>query len=79
MANWDVTGLAYNGAFEGGVMKLEFAFSRSSNELFKNKIMYFGAYLLDQYVEVEEGTEHWLGGELAGMAPVQGEELAKLK
>ena len=79
MANWDVTGLAYNGAFEGGVMKLEFSFARSSNTLFQNPEKYFGAYLNDNYVTYLNDQEVWDGGNLTGLAPAQGNNLVELK
>ena len=76
--NWDA---ALNGKakIENGVYKVEFSIDRSSDELLKNNILYYGMALTDQYVDNTSGTEEWLGGELSGLCPVQDAEMAKVK
>lgn len=78
MANWDA-GFAGKAKLDNGIYKCEISIDRSANELFSNKIIYYGIYVTDQTVETEDGQEVWLGGDLSGMSPVQGEEMAKVK
>lgn len=80
MANWD-TGFSGKAKIEDGVYKAEFGFSRATDQL-KSKILYFGANLVDQYVEYpEDGASEgaWIAGEDVGFAPAKGEDLARIK
>lgn len=78
MAAWDY-GFVGKGKIDGGIYKGEFSLTRS--ELLKSKEIYFGAYLTNQTVEKDEdtGEELWLDGETIGVAPAQGEDMAKVK
>lgn len=78
MANWD-TGFSGKAKLDNGIYKCEISIDRSANELFSNKIIYYGIYVTDQTVETEDGQEVWLGGDLSGLSPIQGEEMAKVK
>ena len=79
MAAWDY-GFTGKGKIDGGIYKGEFSLNRSSDELLKSKSIYYGAYLTNQTVEKDdEGNELWLDGDTIGVAPAQGEDMAKVK
>lgn len=78
MANWD-DGFTGKGKIENGVYKAEFSYSRSANELFKSKTIWYGMYVTDAFCDNSSGSEEWGGGELIGLAPAEGEDLAKVK
>jgi len=78
MASWDY-GFVGKAKIDGGIYKAEFALTRSTHEAFASKEIYFGAYLTDQAVEDDGGSEVWLDGETIGYAPALGEEMARIK
>ena len=79
MAAWDY-GFTGKGKIDGGIYKGEFSLNRSSDERLKSKSIYYGAYLTNQTVEKDdEGNEVWLEGITIGVAPAQGEDMAKVK
>ncbi|GEM_PF-6884685 len=80
MANWD-TGFSGKAKIEDGVYRGEFCFGRATDQL-KSKVLYFGANLVDQYVEYpEDGASEgaWIAGEDVGFAPAKGEDFARIK
>lgn len=79
MANWDA-GFAGRGKLADGLYQAEFSLDRSSNTLLTNKMIYYGMYLTDQYVEMVDGQESWQGGEGIGSSPYadEGEPMAKV-
>lgn len=78
VAQW-YTGVSGISKIDNGVLKAEFGIDRSSNELFKSKTIWYGISLTDAFCDTSSGAEEWGGGELIGIAPAQGEEMAKLK
>lgn len=80
MANWDA-GFSGKAKISDGVYRGEFCLSRATEEL-KANIIYFGAALSDTYVEYpgEGETEgSWINGEVVGLCPEQGEDMAVIK
>lgn len=73
------SGVVARAKISDGVYRAEISIERSSNELFASKIIYYGAALTDTYVDTSEGGETWLGGDLIGLCPAQGEDMAKFK
>ena len=78
VAQW-YAGVSGISKIDNGVLKAEFGIDRSSNELFKSKTIWYGISLTDTFCDTSSGAEEWGGGELIGIAPAQGEEMAKLK
>lgn len=80
MANWD-TGFAGKAKIEDGVYRGEFCFGRATDQL-KSKVLYFGANLVDQYVEYpEDGASEgaWIAGEDVGFCPEREGDMERIK
>lgn len=73
------TGVNGKSKIVDGIYKAEISIDRSANELFAGKILYYGIAITDTYVDTSEGSEQWLGGDLSGLSPEQGEDMAKVK
>jgi hypothetical protein len=73
------TGVNGKSKIVDGIYKAEISIDRTANELFSGKILYYGIAITDTYVDTSEGSELWLGGDLSGLSPEQGEEMAKVK
>lgn len=78
MAQW-YDGVSTAAKIENGVYKAELSIARSANELFSGNIMFYGIYVTDQACDTSSGSEEWLPGDMVGIAPAEGEDMAKLK
>ena len=78
MANWD-TGFAGKAKIEDGVYKAEIAYPRSANEAFEAKTIWYGIYVTDTICDGSYPDEVYGGGDLIGLAPAEGEDMAKMK
>ena len=75
---WD-SNLTAKAKIEDGVYKSEFSILRSANDLFVSKTIWYGMTLTDTFCDTSSGSEEWGGGEVVGMAPAEGGDMAKVK
>lgn len=78
MAQW-YDGVATAAKIENNIYKAELSIARSSNELFSGNVIFYGIYVTDQACDTSSGSEEWLPGDMVGLAPAEGADMAKFK